>query len=55
MNTNRIWITVSQWQKRHPVACGAESRQNAIAFAVPGMALLAESVPKSRRLTKKGS
>ena len=46
------WVTVSQRQNIHPIAWRARTRQNAITFAVHGLALLRESVPTSRKLTK---
>ena len=42
-----------QWQKRHPNAWRAGTRQNADFFAVPGVALLPKSVAKSRKITEK--
>ena len=49
----KLWITLSQLQKIHPIAWRARTHQNANAFAVPAFALLGESVQKSRKLTKK--
>ena len=51
----KLWITLSQLQKIHPIAWRARMRQNAIAFAVHGLALLRESVPTSREFSKKRS
>ena len=40
---------VSQWKKILPIAWRAKMHQNAFIFAVRGVALLGESVPKSRQ------
>ena len=44
-----------QWQKRHPNAWRAGTRQNAVFFAVPGVALLPKSVAKPCKITEKRS